>query len=340
MPSGLFPFTAELYRRACQPRVIEIEISNLSELWQFDSVSKTTVRQQLLQLLRQPSLSALSGNNLVVLCGYWVLWGESPGQGLGLMSQLSAHVRLRDKSGALNYFGLRAKAEAITGDFRASLTSVEQGMALIDQDTTVNDLWVFTTRISLICNRANRLIDSLYFARLSYWLAKSGDSALRISRSRFGLANCLIVAGGVGEGQGLLQRQLDSPIVGTEWIESVNLPIVPLFLANGNMASNSFGEIQYLMSLSEEFGAQSENEYIYRQRELTLAEYEMKSGGKQSALTALATFSERFLEVGESDLWSANRAVDMFVKIKSVKSDRKISQLVEMACSVSPQPAQ
>lgn len=196
IPSGLFPVTAELYRRACQPSAIEIETTNLSELWQFDSVPKAAVRQQLLQLLQRPSLSELSGNNLVVLCGYWFLWGESPAQGLHLMNQLSAHVRLEDKSGALNYFGLRAKAEAITGDFRSSLESVEQGVALIDQDTAVDDLWVFTTRISLICNRANWLMDSLYFARLSYWLAKSGDSVLRISRSRFGLANCLIVAGG------------------------------------------------------------------------------------------------------------------------------------------------
>lgn len=336
-PNGLFPVSAELYRRACQPRVIEIETVNLSDLWHFDSVPKEVVRGQLLQLLEQEQMSDLTCNNLIVLCGYWVLWGDSCGQGLALLNRLMPRVRLSDEGRALNYFGFRAKAEAIQGNFAAALDSLEQGIALINDKTPTDDLWFFSTRITLICNRANCLQDSLYFARISYWLAKSNESVLQISRSRFGLGNCLMVVGAVREGEQLLQNQLSALLKGTEWIESINLPIVPLFLANAKLQTDSpAADVDHLVSLSGEFMGQMNLAYTHRQTELTKASFYIKSNDVKKAKRELASFAECFVEVGESDLWSARRALEMFSSLKHPSGDRVVSQLADMACAIAP----
>lgn len=243
----LFPLTAELYRRACLAQPIELETTNLSDFWICDSVPLAAIREQLISLLDIPYLSPMIRNNIILLCCNWLFWKESSLAGLKLMARFAPKIEHSEPRSALNFFGLYVQAQVQSGEFSQVNRNLSQAEKLLTADQKNKDLWVFCTRLSVVCVRANLMKDALFFARISICFAETMGGAIPLARSSYGLAYVYINLGAWERAVSILEPLLQGILAGNTWVEAVNKPAIPHLMARCYLAKNDTSNVERML---------------------------------------------------------------------------------------------
>lgn len=336
----LFPVTAELFRRAQLPQAIDLETVDLIGLWAADDIPRQRVRDQLRDLLNQPQLPALTRNNIIVLCGYWLLWNETSAQGLVELRRLEQNIDRSDTRGWLNYLGLRSKAEAISGAFESAYQSLVQAEKLLNGRTQLTDLWLFSTRLNTVCNKAGFLQHSLAFARISLSFAKADNSVKQLANAKVDQAESLIANKVPDPGVKVLELAMLDSLAGVMWTAPLDLPLLPLFLANGKLQLNEHAAVPRLLSQSLDFESGTPTLYSDMQRELTRASLNIAVEQNKTAAKHLNTFTEMMMSAEHINLRMVDRSLNMLAEIRpSDRSPHSIS-LMEWQRSLRPDPLQ
>lgn len=334
----LFPVTAELIRRAQLPKAIELETTNLVDLWETDEIPQHLVRDQLRALLNLQHLGPLTRNNIVVLCGYWFLWGETTAQGLQELRRLEPSVEPSEVQSWLNYMGLRAKAEAVSGDFDSAYLSLLHTEKALNHNTHLRDLWVISVRLNMVCNKIGFLQHGLAFAHIAYAFAKVGDNAIQLANAKMFHADSLIDTGCPDQAVIELESIMRDSLAGSTWIAPLNLPLLPLFLANGRLLQNRHSSVSGLLSQSLDFESSSLTLYSDMQRDLTRAELQIRAQNTKTAAIELQKFTEKMLLAEHINLRMVDRGLKLYAAVRGSDRCAHANNLLEWREALRPEP--
>lgn len=335
----LCPVADELIRMAASGPLV-LEATDLGGLWHCDTVPLDEVRRQLLQALGRGQFDAQTKNNLIVLCSYYLFWQEPAARSLPTMSRLASAINGNESPGALNFHTIRAKAYAESGRMSDALLSLDRAMTLEAGTLELIDAWVLTTRLSVVCRRAGKMDDALYFYRLSDRIARSADRSSAISLSEWGVAYGLVGTGRGASAIALAGPLLDGLLAGRQWVEDANLPMVPLILAKSYLLNDEFDQVRRHLSLAREMQVPGYKQYSDGTLLQVQAELLQRQGAGRAALDPLFEGMEELLQLQNLDLCVVKKSLDIYQKLGLKTAEFRMRSLRDLNESLSPNTAQ
>lgn len=333
-----YPITAELIRRAERPVPIGLESQCIAGLWEADSVARASIREQLFALIGKTGFaSPQTQNNLIMLVSYWQYWVISAAEGIKCLHQLEGKLQLHEHAGLLNYFGFRAREEAITGDFEAAYASLSRTLELLGPGLSNGDLWNLANRISAICYYAGFKEETLAFTRAALMLAESSSSLAFSSNARFIYAATLLDCGGLAQSEALLSGLLSATHAGTAAIVPFDLPMLPVHLANAKLLQNRPREAADLLAQSREFNANQAVRLGDMHRCLTGARLSVVQGGGAKVQSKLGEFCERMSGSEHINFSMVDNCLDILAEVPGLaEKDRVFKQFIAWQSATRP----
>ncbi len=326
--SQLYPVSEELLRRASLPKTIGLELQNLQGLWDADVISRQTVRNQLVARLATEN-NRRTINNLIVLVSFWQYWGFDAEQGLQCLRSLESRVQVSDHGGALNYYGLRAREEAITGDFVAAFHSLQRTADFLRPHLAKRDLWNFTNRVASICYYAGFQKHTQAFTKASLLLAEETNCVDFNANAQFIYAATLVDSGHLAQGEKLLTRLLNNTLSGIVAIVPIDLPMLPIHLANAQIMQNRPDEANTLLSQSLEFSANAPMRLGEMHRNLAVSRLRKAQGNTRGADVELNYFCERMLDSQFINFSMVDNCLDLLKSTARNSLNRNFSEMLE-----------
>ncbi len=332
----LYPVTSELLRRASQPCTIEIDTVDLRELWQFDVIPRQKIRQQVKQLVRLAAIDDLTRCNLAIVCGHWTFWGDTTVFGLAQLRKFESLFSSNAPASSLNYWGLRAKAEASAGLFSAALKSLQTCAGLLQYSHTPNDLLYLNIRLSLICDKVGLSAEALRSARISFDLTRSAGDARHLGHARYQLALSLLLANDTQRALAYFNPLLQDVIKGAAWIDSHMLPRVPLMIANAQFRAKQPHAVDTLLAQSREF--ESGHSCVVTEMLRTLSNSQLAAASNQDhrAKVHLQDFALQMLQSDNINLGMTRYSFDLQHRLGDRSNGGPLSQLQEWAEDIRP----
>lgn len=335
---ALYPVTSELIRRAGNGSLV-LEESDLGPLWHCDTVPLFEIRRQLLEVLEREYFEPKTKNNLIILCCYNLFWQISSADSLAEMSRLVEQIDNSESSSALNFHSARARAYAESGRPMDALLSIDRAIAVAAEQLELMDAWVLISRLAVVCRRAGKMQDALYFYQQANYVAEIFDRSRPMSQSKWGVAYGLVGTGKDRAAAAVAKPLLDNLLAGHEWIMDANRPMAPLILAKCYLISGDYEKVQKMISLARELQIPGNEQYSDGTLLQIQAELLQRQGAGRAALDPLFDGMEELLELRNLDLYVVKRSLDIYQKLELRGTELRIDILRDINASLSPDSA-